>query len=286
MSAIALKRPEASGPPAQFSKQVLIKDDQIDAENFTVKDVVISDATIDRDEEIILPEGYANWLPVYQQNPIVCWSHPLGAYDRRPPTDCIGRCSKIGLVAGAGADGGTALVATVEYAVRENETAAAIWKLVAGKYLRAFSVGVIPHSYVPWWDDQESINALPPKARAALLEGMAWLVYTEQELVELTQCFVGSNRSALVRAVKDGACTLERAKSWAPGLVVPRYYAGAQLKAAEDPPPPTSSTSQNAAEEPVTPAPSLSADELEEQEFEQLLETPEGLELLAILLED
>lgn len=285
MSAIALKRPEGSAPPARLAKSLLIKDDQIDRENFMVRDLVISDGTIDRDEEIIDPNGYKEWLPVYRQNPIFCWGHPLSAHDRRPPTDCIGNLPKVGLVAGAGGDGGPALVADLKYAVAENETAADCWKLVAGGYLRSVSVGVIPHNYVFWWDSQELINGLKAEHRSALLEGRAWCVYTEQELVELSQCFVGSNRSSLIRAVNDGAIKLERAKSWAPGLVVPRYYAGAALKAAEDPPPDLS-TSQNTAEEPETPAPSLSADELEEQEFEQFLGTDEGLAFLVELLED
>lgn len=285
MSAIAVKRPEGSEPPARLAKSLLIKEDQIDRENYRVKNLVISDGTIDRDEEIIDPNGYTPWLPTYRQNPIFCWGHPLSAYERRPPTDCIGMLPEVGLVAGAGGDGGPALVATVQYAVKENETAAEVWALVAGGYLRSVSVGVIPHKFVFWWDSQDEINALPANYRAALLEGRAWCVYTESELVELSQCFVGSNRSSLIRAVSDGAIKLERAKSWAPGLVVPRYYAGAQLKAADDPPPPTP-TSQETAEEPETPAPSLSADELEEQEFEQFLETPQGLDLLVGLLAD
>lgn len=285
MSAIARKMPKGTAPPERLSKTLLIKDGQIDRENYLVKDVVISDGTIDRDEEIIVPDGYAKWLPTYQQNPIVCWGHPLCGGGRRPPTDLIGRCSQIGLVAGAGGDGGTALVATIQYAVKENETAAEVWALVEGGYLRAFSVGVIPHDYVFWWDDMELINALPPEIRSALLEGRAWCAYTESELVELSQVYVGSNRTALIRAVKDGAIKLERALSWAPGLVVPRYFPGAALKAAEDPPPDLS-TSQTTAEEPEPPAPSLSADELEEQEFEQFLETGPGLELLSELLED
>lgn len=284
MSAIARKNPKGTAPPERLSKTLLIKDSQIDEKNYCVNDVVISDGTIDRDEEIIVPDSYAKWLPTYQQNPIVCWGHPLNSWEPRPPTDLIGRCTKIGLVAGAGGDGGTALVATVQYAVEENETAEAVWKLVAGKYLRAFSVGVIPHDYVCWYDDLDLINSLPAETRAALLEGRAWCAYTESELVEFSQVYVGSNRTALIRAVKDGAIGFERAKSWAPGLVVPRYYAGAALKAAEDPP--DLSTSQNTAEEPEPPALSLSADELEEQEFEQFLETDEGLVFLAELLED
>lgn len=285
MNALALKRPEGSGPPARLSKSLLIKDEQIDKENFRVKDLVISDGTIDRDEEIIDPNSYAKWLPTYRQNPIFCWGHPLSSWDRRPPTDCLGKLPEVGIVAGAGGDGGPALVATLQYAVNENETAAETWKLVAGGYLRSVSVGVIPHDYVCWYDSQELINSLPTAYRAALLEGRAWCVYTESELVELSQCFVGSNRSALIRAVKDGATSLERAKSWAPDLIVPRYYPGAQLKAAPEPPP-DFSKSKKTAEEPETPAPSLSADELEEQEFEQFLDTDAGLEFLLELLED
>ena len=283
MSGIALKRPEGTAPPTRLAKDLLIKEDQIDRENYMVRNLVISDGTIDRDEEILDPDGYSAWLPVYRQNPIFCWGHPLSARERRPPTDCIGKLPKVGLVAGAGGDGGTALVADVQYPVKENKTAAEVWALVDGGYLRSVSVGVIPHQFVFWWDSQELINQLKPEQRSALLEGRAWCVYTEQELVELSQCFVGSNRSSLIRAVHDGAIGLERAKSWAPGLVVPRYFPGAALKAAEDPP--DLSPSQ-AAEEPETPALSLSADDLEEQEFEQFLETPAGAELLEYLLED
>jgi hypothetical protein len=262
--------------PSQLSKEILVKDGAVDLENYRVR-VVVSDGTIDRDEEIIVPESFEKWLPTYRQNPILCWGHPLSAWgERRPPEDCIGKALEIGLV-------NRQLVATFQYAVKENETAAQVWALVAGGYLRSYSVGVIPHQYVAWWDDMESINALPEEYRSAILEGRAWAVYTESELVEISQCYVGSNRSALVRAVHDGAIPLARAKSWAPGLVVPRYWAGADLRKQADPPPEPPTPQPNSEQkEPENPAPSLSEDE----EFEQFLEeSPDAVALLLSLLD-
>jgi len=166
----------------------------INVDDYTV-DVEVSDGSIDRDEEIILPSAYVARLGSYLANPILCWSHPLCS-EEPEPEDCIGKALSVSVT-------GNALACKFQYAVEENEKAALIWRLVSGGYLKAFSIGALVYDYVSFWDAPEDIAALGGAAGEALRTGQVWRVITDCELVEISQVLVGSNRNALIRAFKS-----------------------------------------------------------------------------------
>lgn len=184
----------------------------IDEENHTVE-VCVSDASLDRHEEIISLSAWAKRLKSYLENPILCWGHPLSPYKNAGPEDLIGKA----LWVEVRADG---LWCKFQYAVKENPRAALIWALVSGGYLKAFSIGAIVWACVYCWDDDEAMANLTAAEREALKSGACWCVITDAELLEVSQVFVGSNRSALARAMQAGLVTREVAKSLIGGPVM------------------------------------------------------------------
>lgn len=167
-----------------------------DLVNHTI-DADVSSESIDRDGEIILLSSWQKRLAGYMANPLLCWMHPLGSWGARQPEDILGRA----LVAEVQP---TSLFCRFQYAVDINPKARMCFDLIAGGYLRSYSIGAIPHG--PVYSDYPEVylNLLPDAARAALKSGEAWCVHTDMELLEVSNVFVGSNREGLARACRDG----------------------------------------------------------------------------------
>lgn len=169
----------------------------LDEKNHTVE-AIVSTASADRHGEVILPSAFTKHLDIYRSNPILAWSHPLNAMCETPgPDKLIGRADQIEV-----RDEG--LWCKFRYAVEENETAALCWRLMKGGYLRAYSIGGLTMDYVDSNSTPEKRASLPLDLREKLANGEINKVWTELELVEVSHCFVGANRDALVSAALEG----------------------------------------------------------------------------------
>ena len=164
----------------------------------------ISTKAIDRDKEVLMPEGVD--LENYKKNPVVLWSHdyhsvPIGKnLWIKPDTK--------GLKAAT-------LFANTE---RGQEIFRAYTEDMAGTgpLLKGFSVGFIPKK----WKDKDEIIAEAEKAgesvdKAALPER----IYTEWELLEYSPVPIPSCPEALTEAEKSGVISHEFAKSFEPVTV-------------------------------------------------------------------
>lgn len=106
---------------------------------------------------------------------------------------------------------GNALEEDVCYSQEPDTLGAWAFKMVAGGFLRAVSVGFIPVQMATKWDrdnstflGQVSDLKLDPTAAAQLN-----CVYMRQEQIELSQCVIGANPNALAKAYKAG-CLSEK----------------------------------------------------------------------------
>lgn len=247
----------------------------IDEASYTVE-VIVSDASIDRHEEIILPSAYLARIAHYLANPILCWGHPLSK-EEADPEDCIGKA----LAVEVRPEG---LWCKFQYAVDANDRAALIWRLVSGGYLKAYSIGGIVHDCVCAWDGEEDLIKLPPAAREALAAGLCWCVITDIELIEVSQVFVGSCRSALLKAIREGAISMKSLKGMLPaaptGPTADKAASVAQ-KSESDPVDPAPAAdadppAEDPAPDPAPAAPAATPEPTEEEQFEALLdESPE-----------
>ncbi len=160
-------------------------------------EAVISTGLPDRSGTIILASAFERHLPVYRENPILCWGHPLNSWSSPGPDRLIGRAEELTIEPDE-------VRALFRYAVNENPMAKLCYDMVQGGFLRAYSVGCLVRDAVFLGDPKEKIDTLPEGARRALQEGEVWAVFTEVELIEVSQVFVGSNRAALVKAAELG----------------------------------------------------------------------------------
>ena len=156
----------------------------IDPKTFTV-DALISDASVDRHQTIIEPSGWKKDLKYYKGHPVLVASH-----DHFNLLSQMGESKKIWV-----SDEG--LMSRFQYYVGEgNPEADWAWKLVE-KGMAMYSVGFIPHEWEDLSEEEEK------KQREKDPTKVAWRRYTRQELVEVSQVVVGSNRNALQRTVGD-----------------------------------------------------------------------------------
>ncbi len=140
---------------------------------------LISTASADRDNEILLPRGVE--LAHFKKNPQVLWAHDY----RQPPIGKAAWVKKDTTIGG--------LLAKTMYAA--TEFAEEIWSLVKGGFLPARSVGFIPiESHEP---DEKEIAKHPERAGVHR-------VYDKWELLEYSVVPVPSNRQALQLAVGKG----------------------------------------------------------------------------------
>jgi len=142
----------------------------VDVENYTV-DATISTEAPDRDGEIVLAEGIQKRLAEYEKHPVLLSCHNWQDLQKN-----IGQTETVKIQ-----DGNTK--ATFQYfAGKGNEEADWGFQL-AQEGIAAYSIGFIPHE---WRDPDET------EKKAGIQR-----VYTDMELLEISQVIVPSNRDAL-----------------------------------------------------------------------------------------
>jgi hypothetical protein len=180
-----------------ITKATEVRVRSVDEKNFTVEADVSGEA-VDRHGEIILLSAWSKRLDNYMKNPLLCWQHPVGARSApREPQDILGKALEVEVQQ-------TSLYCKFQYAVDQNPRAKMCFDLIAGDYLRSYSIGAIPYGPVYADAPEMLLNMLPPAAKEALLSGEAWCVHTDMELLEISNVFCGSYRDALARACRDG----------------------------------------------------------------------------------
>lgn len=194
--------------------------ESIDTQAHTVVGTLCSEDP-NRNGELVLLGGLD--LSNYLANPVLLWNHSWFRGLNAEPESVIGSALAVEVANGV-------LRGKFRYAVEENPKAAQAWNLVAGQYLRAFSIGYLVHDSVACWDDSSVIETLPGHARAALEQGLCGYVNTKMELVEVSQVVTGADRRAVIQAVRDGAVTPQFARDvWERSggqgdLVVPKSW--------------------------------------------------------------
>lgn len=135
---------------------------------------VASNASKDRDQEIIEPKAFKKYLHLYRTNPVILASHTHRTQDGSPPI--IGSAKRIEL-------SDDSLEFDMTFASHPNAQA---WRgLYEEGHAKAFSVGFMPIK--GQMKDQE--------------DGTKTYVHTEVELFEISAVAVGSNREALSRDI-------------------------------------------------------------------------------------
>tara|TARA_R110000751_G_scaffold49424_13_gene110033 strand:- start:3021 stop:4283 length:1263 start_codon:yes stop_codon:yes gene_type:complete len=142
---------------------------------------LVSDETVDRMGDIIKVAGWD--LKSYKQNPVVLWSHDGS---RVPP---IGRSANVRRRYGP-----SRLTSDIEFAPKEaHEFADTIYQLAKRGFIRATSVGFLPHETAEVDDKQREKMGL----------GKYGSLYTRSELMEISVVAVPANPSALQDGVKS-----------------------------------------------------------------------------------
>lgn len=197
----------------------------IDTEGKRVTGALASSGSLDRDEEIILPEAWS--LDAFRKNPIFLWAH---AHRSQDPQNVLGRVENVSRTSAG-------LVADFVYDTDINPKAAMVFAQVQKGTLKAYSVGFIPKAWVTDYSPREQIEALPEQARKALEIGKAYVVYTNVELIEISQVPVPSNPDALIGASMKSARLAELKKLEEETMSTPTEKAAeaaAELKAGPD----------------------------------------------------
>ena len=159
-----------AGPESKEFPALLVK--SIDADKRRIV-ALASAATLDRQDEIVLPTAFKELMPVYMKNPVVITNHA-----HRLQT---GHSSVVGNVVDykIAKEG---LWVTIEF-VKGTVLADEYWLLYSTKKQRAFSIGFVPKE----WTYEEK-------------DGQRIRVYTKIELIEISVCAVPANPDALSRS--------------------------------------------------------------------------------------
>lgn len=151
---------------------------------------------VDRYQEVITVKGWD--LRMYRLNPIFLFGH-----NYREPS--IGKALRVWKDPGA-EKGGTGDKPTLRFHIRfataeEYAFADTIYRLFRGGFMRATSVGFLPHSWEePKEDGEGELSGHKPKKKPRR-------IYTGQELLELSGVPVPANPFALGNAIKKGMIT-------------------------------------------------------------------------------
>lgn len=162
----------------------------VDAENHTVE-VIMSDQTADRYNEVVLAKAWKKRLRIYKKHPILLSSHNYYSL-----THQIGMCTSIKVE-------GDQLIAKLKYFVGVgNDEADWGWKL-AEMGIAAFSVGFIPHGYIRRGGDgfTETLKEIGVKLKEG--ESGPYVIYTDVELLENSQVLIPANSNALQKGLED-----------------------------------------------------------------------------------
>jgi len=100
-------------------------------ESENIVEGIFSTPAVDRHDEVVVQEGWK--LDDYLRNPVVLWSHDNYQFP-------------LAQMVSLGFENGN-LIGAMKFAVEEYDVAATAFRLMKGKYLRAFSVGFINNVY-------------------------------------------------------------------------------------------------------------------------------------------
>jgi HK97 family phage prohead protease len=115
----------------QLKRKMVFETKAIDEENFIIRGV-FSTGDVDRQGEVIDQTGWK--LDEFKSNPVVLFAH-----DHYQPA--VAQVMEIGV------DAAGQLAGAIKFAAKEYDFAATLFKLYAGKYMRAFSVGFMNNRY-------------------------------------------------------------------------------------------------------------------------------------------
>lgn len=118
-------------------------------EDENIVEGIFSTPSVDRHEESVVQEGWK--LDDYLRNPVVLWSHDNYQFP-------------LAQMVSLGFENGN-LVGAMKFAVDEYDVAATAFRLMKGKYLRAFSVGFINNIY-----EVDQVNEIVKLVENILLE--------------------------------------------------------------------------------------------------------------------
>lgn len=144
------------------------------AENGTLT-AVASNASLDRDGEIILPTAFTKHLDRYRANPVILAAHTHRSFDGWPTI--IGSAAKIAIEEGE---------LWFEMRFAETDLAKQWQSLYESGHAKAFSVGFIPMA--------GDFKQMPDKSASVY-------VHTEVELLEISAVAVPANPEAVARGL-------------------------------------------------------------------------------------
>ncbi|MHC4460919.1 MAG: HK97 family phage prohead protease [Planctomycetota bacterium] len=174
---------EKTGPETkEFPASIIVKAIDQGKRQITA---LASAATLDRYDEIILPEAFRELLPVYMKNPIVITSHQHRLQTGH--SSVVGRTAKASVIS-------EGLLVTIEFA-QGTELAEEYWQLYSQKIQKALSIGY-----------------MPIESQYEQREGKNILVHTKIELLEISCVAVPANREALTRTQQRKADWLDEKK--------------------------------------------------------------------------
>lgn len=154
-------------PQGKHEKLYKAEIKSFDLEKKTVT-AIVSTASVDRDKEIVAATAFQKRLSVYKEHAVLLSSHRYDQLTRQ-----IGKAIDIKATS-------MGLEATFEYFVDKGNPEADWGFFLATQGIAAFSIGFIAHA----WEDKSG-------------EEGVWRVFTDVELMEISQVLVPSNRDAL-----------------------------------------------------------------------------------------
>ncbi|RLA87423.1 MAG: hypothetical protein DRG40_00285 [Deltaproteobacteria bacterium] len=152
----------------------------VNEKDYTVE-ALVSDESIDRYNEVIRVDAWKKGLQHYKKHPVLLSSHVYTDLRKQ-----IGEAVNIRVTE-------EGLVAKFKYYVGEGNPEADWAFKLASKGMAAYSVGFIPLKWEDGDRDDDTVRA-GKKPRK---------VYTEVELLEISQVLIPANRNALQRAMED-----------------------------------------------------------------------------------
>jgi len=158
--------------------RMFLQPGSIDEDNRTAR-FVCSSGEVDRYGEIVEPQAFARWLPVFMQNPVLLAGHAHIGPAGEPTT--IGHWIDLEVTE-------QGLVGTAQFLADDpSGLADAYWYRYLNGAQKAVSVGFIVHRFEMRQIDQDGQRQLTR-------------VFTEVELVEISAVAIPANRESLIRA--------------------------------------------------------------------------------------
>jgi len=157
-----------------YRRKVSLEAKAIDDDNFSM-DFVITRRVVDRDSELVLPRSFEKHLQVYLDNPVVLFAH-----DHKIPAVAQMTAHKIT---------DEEFSVTDQFAAKESDFSALLWRLYSKGFMRAVSVGFLPLKWSSRPQDK--------------LEAQQGRTFQLSEKLEHSLVNIPSNREALAKAYKS-----------------------------------------------------------------------------------